>query len=92
MEERNIKHINNLLTQLFSTMHEDGYKWDAVKKGLKKIEQKAAWLEKEELDRAKTDAFNIALDKIEYHSEEPSFSDGWDAAIQYLKKVNLLEK
>ena len=77
---------------LFQKLKEAGYKWDAVKKGLKKIEQKAAWPEKEELDRPKKDAFNIALDKIEYHSEEPSFSDGWDAAIQYLKKVSLLEK
>ena len=37
MEERIIKDINNLLTQLFQKMHEAGYEWDAEKKELKKI-------------------------------------------------------
>ena len=40
----------------------------------------------EELSQAKKDAYNDALDKIEYHSGEPTFDDGWDAAIWYLKK------
>jgi len=40
MEERIIKEINVLLTQLFSKMKESGYEWDAEKKELKKIEQK----------------------------------------------------
>lgn len=35
MEERIIKDINNLLTQLFQKMREAGYKWDAEKKELK---------------------------------------------------------
>lgn len=39
MEERIIKDINNLLTQLFQKMHEAGYEWDAEKKELKKIKQ-----------------------------------------------------
>lgn len=38
MEERIIKDINNLLTQLFQKMKEAGYEWDAEKKELKKIE------------------------------------------------------
>lgn len=42
----------------------------------------------EELAQAKKDAYNDALDKIEYHSGEPTFDDGWDAAIWYLKKRN----
>ena len=42
----------------------------------------------EELAQAKKDAYNDALDKIEYHSGEPTFDDGWSAAIWYLKKRN----
>ena len=40
MEERIIKDINNLLTQLFQKMHDAGYEWDAEKKELKKIAQR----------------------------------------------------
>jgi len=43
---------------------------------------------KEELAQAKNDAYNEALDKIEYHSEKPTFDDGWSAAIWYIKKRN----
>ena len=42
----------------------------------------------EELAQAKKNAYNDALDKIEYHSGEPTFDDGWSAAIWYLKKRN----
>lgn len=44
----------------------------------------------EELKQAKKDAYNDALDKIEYYSSEPTFGDGWDAAIWYLKKRNII--
>jgi len=44
----------------------------------------------EELVQAKKEAYNDALDKIEYHNGEPTFDDGWDAAIWYLKKRNAL--
>ncbi len=40
----------------------------------------------EELEQAKKDAYNDALDKIEYHSGEPTFADGWHAAIDCIKK------
>ena len=40
MEERIIKDINNLLTQLFQKMHDAGYEWDAEKKELRKISQR----------------------------------------------------
>lgn len=43
----------------------------------------------EELTQAKKDAYNNALDKIEYYSAEPTFDDGWNAAIWYLKKKNI---
>jgi len=43
MEERIIKDINNLLAQLFQKMKEAGYKWDADKKEMKKIEQEPTW-------------------------------------------------
>ena len=44
----------------------------------------------EELAQAKKDAYNDALNKIEYHSGEPTFDDGWSAAIWYLKKRNTM--
>jgi hypothetical protein len=40
----------------------------------------------DELSIAKKDAYNDALDKIEYISESPTFDDGWSAAINYIKK------
>ena len=43
----------------------------------------------EELAQAKKDAYNDALDKIEYHSGEPTFDDGWSAAIGYIQKKSL---
>lgn len=52
MEERIIKGINNLLTQLFQKMEEAGYVWDAEKKELshkevtKKSEQE--WTEEDD--------------------------------------------
>jgi hypothetical protein len=48
MEERIIKDINNLLTQLFRKMKEAGYEWDAEKKEMKKIKQNPAWSEEDE--------------------------------------------
>ena len=68
-------------------------------KGKKKIQKCENWLKSlrpqnnatdEELTQAKKNAYNDALDKIEYHSEEPTFDDGWDAAIWYLKKRNTM--
>ena len=39
MEERIIKDINDLLTQLFQKIKEAGYEWDTEKKELKKKEK-----------------------------------------------------
>lgn len=57
------------------------------------IEKIKSWLQSlkfnitdEELDKARKDAFNDALDKIEYHGGKPTFGDGWSTAIWYLKK------
>lgn len=88
---------------LFQKMHEAGYEWDADKKELKIIDwskhikyepnspsitkEHPTW-DDEELAQAKKDAYNDALNKIEYHSGEPTFDDGWSAAIWYLKKRN----
>lgn len=38
----------------------------------------------EDLAQAKKNAYNDALDKIEYHSGNPTFDDGWSAAIKCL--------
>ena len=40
----------------------------------------------EELAKAKKDAYNDVLGKIEYHSGEPTFGDGWSAAIDFIRK------
>jgi hypothetical protein len=45
----------------------------------------------EELAQAEKDAYNDTLDKIKYHSGEPTFDDGWSAAIWYLKKRDILQ-
>ena len=68
----------------------------------KKAEIAITWLEQqgsqiisaitdEELSQAKKDAFNNALDKLEYSCENPTFEDGWNEAIWYLKKRNALQ-
>lgn len=41
-----------------------------------------------ELAQARKEAYNEVLDKIEYHDDWPTFDDGWNAAILYLKKRN----
>ena len=43
----------------------------------------------EEFAQAKKNAYNNALDKIEYHSGEPTFDDGWSAAIDYIQKKSI---
>ena len=55
---------------------------------LKSLRPQNTTVTDEELAQAKKDAYNDALDKIEYHSDEPTFDDGWSAAIWYLKKKN----
>lgn len=63
MEERIIKDVNNLLTQLFQKMKEAGYELDGEKKELRKIE-----LAKNESEEELSD-FEAALFS--------AFSDGW---------------
>ena len=55
---------------------------------LKSLRPQNTTVTDEELAQAKKEAYNDALDKIEYHSGEPTFDDGWSAAIWYLKKKN----
>ena len=40
----------------------------------------------EELTVARKDAFNEVLDKIEYYSGEPTFEDGWYAALKFVRQ------
>lgn len=44
----------------------------------------------EELAQARREAYNEVLDKIEYNDDWPTFDDGWNAAIRYLKKRNAM--
>ena len=68
------------------TTVEDCFNWF---KSLKdRIQPQNTTVTDEELIQAKKDAYNDALDKIEYHSGKPTFDDGWSAAIWYLKKRN----
>jgi hypothetical protein len=55
MEERIIKDINNLLTQLFQKMRDAGWTFDFEKKELKKIEQNSAWSEEDDLEKEQQD-------------------------------------
>lgn len=67
----------------------------------KEVDDAIDWLEQkgsqnlgviteEELSQAQKDAFNNVLDKLEYSCENPTFDDGWNEAIWYLKKRNAL--
>ena len=78
-------------------------KKEILKNFQKKLKEQIDWLKSlkdrvspqnfavtdEDLAQAKKDAYNDALDKIEYHSGEPTFDDGWSAAIDYIKKKSL---
>lgn len=52
MEERIVKDINDLLTQLFQKMKESNYEWDAENRQLKRINndvtQEPKWTEEDE--------------------------------------------
>lgn len=84
------------ISTLINYIHEDAMvSLDLRMERIQQVEQIKTWLKSlrpqnnitdEELAQAKKDAYNDALDKIEYHSGEPTFDDGWDAAIWYLKK------
>jgi len=84
MEERIIKDINNLLTQLFQKMREAGYKWDAEHKQLKKIEQNPAWSEEDE-----NYICNIigALEILIIRETERAFDGDRNAHPKYYKKL-----
>ena len=55
-------------------------------KSLRPQKQQCFIATEEELAAAKKDAFNDALDKIEYHSGEPTFEYGWYAALNYIRQ------
>ena len=77
MEERIIKDINDLLTQLFQKMKEAGYEWDTEKKELFS-RPKSEWTEEDE--KMLVDCFNI------FHmSVYPK--DKMEKAINWLKSL-----
>lgn len=59
-------------------------------KSLKERVQPQNNITDEELAQAKKDSYNDTLNKIEYHSGDPTFDDGWSSAIWYLKKRNAM--
>ena len=77
---------------------EDRETWKAVDEEIKyikslkeRVQPQNLTITDEELTQAKKEAYNDALDKIEYHSGVPSFDDGWSAAIWYLKKRDIFK-
>ena len=76
------------IEDMIHTMRGDGRNADKLINWLKESIQPQTNITDEELAQAKKDAYNDALDKIEYRSGEPTFDDGWSAAIGYLKKRN----
>jgi hypothetical protein len=84
-DERRYKGLHNLI---YSTPYCDSRKEfsDWLESLKDRVQPQNLTVTDEELAQAKKGAYNDALDKIEYHSGEPTFDDGWDAAIWYLKK------
>ena len=78
MEKRIIKDINNLLTQLFQKMKEAGYKWDADKKELDKVEKKQEWSEEDKK------MYRMCIDAVEYYHtpEDESVVRDWLNSIK----------
>ena len=68
---------------LFAKMKEAGYKWDADKKELKKIEQEPAWSEMDETYS------NHAFTAIkEYYSDDRGFKNPWrEELLRWLKSL-----
>ena len=69
------------------TTHKESFK-AGINWILKSLRPQNTTVTDEELAQAKKDAYNDVLNKIEYDSENPTFDDGWSAAIWYLKKRN----
>lgn len=59
---------------------------DFIKSLKERVQPQNFTITDEELIKARNEAYNDALDKLEYHSDTPTFNDGWYAAIWYLKK------
>ena len=89
-DERKRKLIIGLLEGWLSTFKETCYAEDC-KCGIDWLKSLRPQnnITDEELAQAKKNAYNDALDKIEYHSDEPTFDDGWSAAIDYIRKKSL---
>ena len=93
--EEDEEHVNSLLKRLkglcrgkFATTR---FAVSEDEEWLKSLKPKSLpVLSKDALSQAKKDAYNTALDKIEYHSGEPTFDDGWSAAIDYITKQNII--
>jgi hypothetical protein len=89
-EDENILNtiINHFKVDIECTDEDDIVRW--LKSLKDRVQQQNITVTDEELAQAKKEAYNDALDKIEYHSGEPTFDDGWGAAIWYLKKRNTI--
>lgn len=87
------KMFNSIVVHLNATCggFQEDEKWankflDWLKHLKNRVQPQNLTVTDEELTQAKKDAYNDALDKIEYHSGEPTFDDGWSAAIDYIRK------
>ena len=83
-----IDFLNNPSTaELCPTLRGNTIDW--LKSLKERVQPQNNTITSDELAQAKKEAYNDALDKIEYHSGVPSFDDGWSAAIWYIKKKNI---
>lgn len=86
-DERNMQNIDAVLFYDRKLPEDTCVKLRNFLKTLKeRVQPQYLTITNEELVQAKKEAYNDALDKIEYHSDTPTFNDGWSAAIWYLKK------
>lgn len=85
--------LNNVIDTLkpLSQVTHSGYAINSMINWLKPLRPQNN-ITDEELAQAKKEAYNDALNKIEYHNGELTFDDGWSAAIWYLKNKNLSNK
>lgn len=88
-DRKRIQRISNFIWKNRKGDTDDIYQQEQDVKWLKSLRLQNN-ITDEELAQAKKDVYNDVLNKIEYHSSEPTFDDGWSAAIWYLKKRNAM--
>jgi len=82
--EEDDKMVKDIIAAIDTLHYHEMVDW--LKSLKERVQPQYLTITNEELVQAKKEAYNDALNKIEYHSDTPTFNDGWSAAIWYLKK------